>query len=851
MSDVMDVDSLKSGSALRSQGDFWALHAKLGKCYEAEMAEWMARVEELEGDAISPLLPRDPWNSRRAKMSGQMGGFQAEDHHEKDSDLSEHHEHHTPPDRIFTDNLRLPSPTPFPLEGAVKPQRLFHSPHARALTGQGSALALATASQGLGLGRGRSLEIRAATDISLKQMPWPDEGPERQDRPPERLPRPSSMSSVGAGPFPEDKYAEDRKTAMQNMVKMEKVVSKKNLALATAESRTSSMTDHLGSDTGCKWEPRACFKARQSSKRRLSGLADTRKNSGLDMDQGDKESTLDWRGRLVMTPGGKRRAFWEALRMICVIIDILVIPLRFFELPKNDAVAPLSFSALAFWTLDIVVSFRTAYFEQGNLVLDSRAIACHYLRRWFFFDIFVVAVDWILVGLDGFAVAELAPEMQWLQIIRMVRIFRLLKWNQMFASLRERIASHAWTTRVSIVNIICQILLMYHVVACSFFGVGRKNRGQSWIETYDLADKDFGYQYTTTLHWALCQLGLGSNIIEATNFEERLFGIAVVLGAMITFSSLVSLMTSLLTSLHNAQEEELHQFRLLRSFLVRNQIPRSLSQRVSHFLQHSYRLQQEALSDTQVPLLSLLSKNLQGELQFERYKQCMGRLPFVDALLEGDSGLNKLVVHDIAASAVSQCVLASGEVVFLGGDWAESTLMAVQGSCSYWQNFGQEKVPANAWIAEMCLWTGWYYLGDLVTQELTVLVSIKMSSFCDTVCKSADTQQLAKLFSQDYVAALNAEQVSSDLWTFEGADLGSEMALRRTESATLGRQWVQSIFGKKKRRSSVRRASLIQNSQPIVPGTGLVKEEPQPGQLPGSVSEKASLTSSGGAPTNK
>mmetsp|Transcript_78940 Transcript_78940/g.189503 ORF Transcript_78940/g.189503 Transcript_78940/m.189503 type:complete len:80 (-) Transcript_78940:138-377(-) len=51
MSDVMDVDSLKSGSALRSQGDFWALHAKLGKCYEAEMAEWMARVEELEGDS--------------------------------------------------------------------------------------------------------------------------------------------------------------------------------------------------------------------------------------------------------------------------------------------------------------------------------------------------------------------------------------------------------------------------------------------------------------------------------------------------------------------------------------------------------------------------------------------------------------------------------------------------------------------------------------------------------------------------------------------------------------------------------------------------------------------------------
>ena len=29
-----------------------------------------------------------------------------------------------------------------------------------------------------------------------------------------------------------------------------------------------------------------------------------------------------------------------------------------------------------------------------------------------------------------------------------------------------------------------------------------------------------------------------------------------------------------------------------------------------------------------------------------------------------------------------------GALRFLGGDWAESTLMAVQGSCSYWQNFG-------------------------------------------------------------------------------------------------------------------------------------------------------------------
>lgn len=51
---------------------------------------------------------------------------------------------------------------------------------------------------------------------------------------------------------------------------------------------------------------------------------------------------------------------------------------------------------------------------------------------------------------------------------------------------------------------------------------------------------------------------------------------------------------------------------------MRNQIPSALCQRVTHFLQHSYTLQREAISETQVPLLGLLSKNLQGELQFAR-----------------------------------------------------------------------------------------------------------------------------------------------------------------------------------------------------------------------------------------
>eukprot|EP00913_Durusdinium_trenchii_P023158 g21738.t1 len=549
-----------------------------------------------------------------------------------------------------------------------------------------------------------------------------------------------------------DRYADDRKAAVEKEPKMEKVVSRKLgiqslfKALFTFEQIRAQEKCQYQLGGGCVREH-----AERKHGRRLGSFAQAKTMLHLgskileDLLSTTQKSRAGCDDKFVMTPGGRSRAIWDALRMLCVIIDIVVIPLRFFDSPIGDAKQSLSVFALIFWTCDIIASFRTGqsaevgsnlsivlfrqewrhaipslsnlevpagYFENGTLVMESQKVACHYLKRAFIFDFAVVLLDYILLGLDGFGPVDQLPEpIRIVQFIRMIRVGRLYKWNQMFFSLRERIESNNWVARISILNIICQILLLYHVVACIFFGIGKFYKGEiSWIEHYGLAEQSFAYQYSTTLHWALCQLGMGSNIIEATNLPERLFGILAVLTSE-PVRSLVSLMTSLLTSLHNEREEELHQFRLLRSFLVRNQIDRALSQRVTRFLQHSWTVQREALSETQVPLLNLL------------HKRSLNLLAFVDQLFEGDNLQQKDVAHDIAASAITQNALASGEVVFYYQNLAEHVFMAHSGSLAYWQNGGKTVAKADIWIAEMCLWTPWSFVGDLITQEVTVFDS--------------------------------------------------------------------------------------------------------------------------------
>merc|ERR1712054_490365 len=80
--------------------------------------------------------------------------------------------------------------------------------------------------------------------------------------------------------------------------------------------------------------------------------------------------------------------------------DVLFIPMRVFDPPDNGVLNALSWVTQLFWNFDIVSSFFTGYYTEGELVMQPRRIACHYLKTWFAFDAFVVATDWFIFSLD-------------------------------------------------------------------------------------------------------------------------------------------------------------------------------------------------------------------------------------------------------------------------------------------------------------------------------------------------------------------------------------------------------------------------------------------------------------------
>lgn len=486
--------------------------------------------------------------------------------------------------------------------------------------------------------------------------------------------------------------------------------------------------------------------------------------------------------RFVLLPGRPFRNSWDILAVLFLVHDMIVIPLRFFDMPNALFLEILAWFTQVFWNFDILATFITGYYEDGNLILEPVKIAWNYTKTWLIFDVTVVSIDWIILFLaadsDAQGVHRLSKTVRLLRFLRMVRILRLAKISRMSEAVQEQIQSQSANIHYSLFKSIFRLLLLTHLLACSWYGIGRLSGEEwgdhSWVKEVALTERTLGYQYTTCYHWAFCQMGVGGIAIYPTNTYERSFGIFSAFIALMTFSTLVSKMTSLMSSLNKLKDEETEQFRLLRRYLIYNDIPLHLSQRIIRFLQHGYRIRNEALSaGSHLPILDLLSQSLQGELQLERHRGCLIELHFIQQL-PAESRQTVQVMQKLAMNALGDTVVAHDDVLFCGGDSAEAAYFVQSGRLTYHcaqdDDDDDASIPvlSHTWVAEMSLWTPWTHMGDLISEDVSRVVVLHMEQFCKCVRESGECQPAAVAYAKDYVDQLRRKVVVHDLWSPRG-----------------------------------------------------------------------------------
>eukprot|EP00435_Cladocopium_sp_Y103_P042392 s1144_g11.t1 len=500
-------------------------------------------------------------------------------------------------------------------------------------------------------------------------------------------------------------------------------------------------------------------------------------------------------------PGSWIRAWWDTFGMLLLTYDVVVIPLRVFDINESVALEVMFWVAHIYWNLAIPVSFVTGYEVEGILVMDLKKTIRNYAFSWFPFDLALVSLDWFLVaaGDGGSAgVARLSRTARSLRFLRLFRLGRVAKVGSLITSLQDQLTSRVANIQYSIFKLLLQLLLCNHIIACLWFLIGDQDADadedprDSWLVVSQLKKRSVSYQYFTSLHWAYAQLGVDQSEIEAVNLQERIFSVIISIVALINFSTMVSSMTSLLASLQKLKNDELEQFSLLRRYLRYNNITPDLSHRVTRFLQHTFDLKHRAISkDVQIPILDMLSKPLQDELQLQRHVESFNENEFLRKLLENMDDLIHRVVCDVATNCLTHVVLALDDVVFAAGSVATAAYFISDGQCHYdCQAYPKSVKLCNLWVAEICLWAPWIHLGHLVSQDISRLFILEVTKFAECIGKDQKSRKLAMQHAREVVSRLEGPHHFSDLpWKSRQVDPSRAGTDTETTAVKLGSRW--------------------------------------------------------------
>ncbi|CAE7786058.1 Hcn2 [Symbiodinium necroappetens] len=476
----------------------------------------------------------------------------------------------------------------------------------------------------------------------------------------------------------------------------------------------------------------------------------------------------------MLHPAGVLRTTWNILVAMCLIHDLVVIPLYVFDIPDSSVLIALEWFTQLFWNIDIAMTVRTGYYYKGLLIMDPRKVLRNYVKTWLILDVTLVSLDWafVILSLSGVqvdSVAQLSRTIRFLRFLRLVRILRWVKLRRMAEVFQELIQSQAASMYWSLLFGIARLIILNHLIACCWFGISRlEGASDNWVTHARLQEDTTSppHMYAASMNWAFAQLGVGVSDISPRTTLETYFCILIAFRSLITCTTLISRMTSLMTALIKVKEDEEREFRLLRSYLVFNEIPHRLGQKVTRFLQHQFSLKQQAkTADLHVPLLELLSHQLQGELQFARHRASLAKLEFLDHLMDHLDRQILRILHELCTVALDSLPVASKDMVFLGGSQARKTYLVLAGTFTYHHDDGAEKVDAEScgWVAEMCLWTPWVYLGDLVSHDVSRIVAMDASLFGQILSQSPSTHDHAKDYAKNFLSMMRGKTSWTDL----------------------------------------------------------------------------------------
>uniref|UniRef100_K3W9Y3 Cyclic nucleotide-binding domain-containing protein n=1 Tax=Globisporangium ultimum (strain ATCC 200006 / CBS 805.95 / DAOM BR144) TaxID=431595 RepID=K3W9Y3_GLOUD len=329
----------------------------------------------------------------------------------------------------------------------------------------------------------------------------------------------------------------------------------------------------------------------------------------------------------IISPHGKFRLRWDLLSVLLISYNGIIIP---FQIAFGSAIAAsvtwideFQHFVDAFFLTDIIITFLSAYEDNGRIEHRLNAIAAKYVKSWF-------AVDLI----SAFPIYLIQDEYSRIpQLTRLFRLFRLLRLFRMLTIRR-------------ILN------------SCFFYLIG-EGKSNGWVATQGISDSGLYEKYVTAFYWSIMTMTtVGYGDIHPCTTSERIFAIvAMIIGAWI-FAYGITNVVAMVANL-NAAEAMFHlKMDELNDYMEARQLPVQLRFEIREFFFNA-RMSTETKLSNEGKILTELSALLRSKIAFAINDSVLSKMPFF-------MGADHNFLMELALSMRMVCFPPMEEVILEG-----------------------------------------------------------------------------------------------------------------------------------------------------------------------------------------
>eukprot|EP00927_Polykrikos_kofoidii_P082722 TRINITY_DN8298_c0_g1_i2.p1 TRINITY_DN8298_c0_g1~~TRINITY_DN8298_c0_g1_i2.p1 ORF type:complete len:807 (+),score=107.43 TRINITY_DN8298_c0_g1_i2:112-2532(+) len=503
---------------------------------------------------------------------------------------------------------------------------------------------------------------------------------------------------------------------------------------------------------------------------------------------------------IMMHPHSTRRLLWLSIGMLLLLYDSLKLTLTVFDLDENWLTVAVDMIGNLYWSLDIPISFLTATFSQGKLWTSPKKVATVYIQSWFFFDVFVVAAQWMLVFFESDRNLSSMSALRYVRFLRFSRLVRMVKILIMLPALLAAISSPFYLLGAEILQFLMGMMIWIHLSACGFFYVegGHDARNEKFAGAASVQLK-----YITAAHWAVAQLQGSTDINPGNLFAQRLYSVSVSMISIPVCALFISRLTNILMELHELTKCNAAQSRRVRDYVNRHGISYDLSIRVQKFVKWKQTVQKNRTEKADEVVLNLLPKSLKGALleethtplliqhcifhklrsDFRPFFQCVCVEALNPILLLPDEQL-----FHVCSVPSHAFMVESGDIVFFHyGAIARSMLIcATSGARTQGADHLRDRllrptgIEPGKIVSEMALWTICTHSGDLRAVSQSSVLAISVGKIEETAVGFPVLHMLLATHALHFAQGLNSTNgCEPDLYS--SFDLQNEQTARHTK----------------------------------------------------------------------